>query len=301
MSAPTEMNILLVDDLPDKSSFIDPSWKSSMKPDLGPTEPRHSQVLKHDFAVIFDVQMPEMDGFETAQLMRQRKRSAHTPIIFLTAFADEVRSTQGYATGGVDYISTPVVPEILRAKVRVFVELFRMRQQVAHQAEDHARREAAEEAARRSAFLADASRALSSSLDFEATLRTLARVPIPQLADTSLVALTEPQGTLTRSQISWADPVEGCALPLQEESCHLAGWLAGMVTRLLASSKTHYLTRLQTPAVPIEAASTIEVAGAAAVPPVESVLILPLAARACGHALIRRRSGFVRSIPRRTR
>src|SRR5262249_62098449 len=115
-------------------------------------------VLRLDFAVILlDVNMPGgMDGFETAEFIRQRKRSAHTPIIFLTGFADEMRAARGYALGAVDYILTPVVPDILRAKVRVFVELFRMGRQIARQAEEQARREAAEEAARRSAVLAEA-------------------------------------------------------------------------------------------------------------------------------------------------
>src|SRR5688500_1137133 len=66
------------------------------------------QVLKDDFAVILlDVQMPDMDGFETARFIRQRKRSAHTPIIFLTAFPDEMREAKGYAHGAVDYLLTP--------------------------------------------------------------------------------------------------------------------------------------------------------------------------------------------------
>lgn len=296
MPAPTEKtNILLVDDLPDKlliyRSVLEELGENLISAESGAEALK--QVLKHDFAVILmDVQMPEMDGFETAQLMRQRKRSAHTPIIFLTAFADEVRTTQGYATGGVDYIATPVVPEILRAKVRVFVELFRMRQQVAHQAEDQARREAAEEAARRSAFLADASRMLSSTLDFEATLRTLARIPIPQLADTSLVTLTD-QGSCTRSQISWADPIEGCALPLHEQSCQLAGWLADLVARLLSTSKTHHSTHLQEAKAPVEASATATTNEPAAPPPVECVLILPLTARArvYGALILARRPG----------
>src|SRR5262245_50942932 len=178
-------NILIVDDLPEKllvyRSVLDDLGQNIIAVGSGGEALR--QVLRHDFAVILlDVQMPGMDGFETAQLIRQRKRSAHTPIIFLTAFADELRTAEGYAHGAVDYILTPVVPEILRAKVRVFVELHRMRQQVAQQAEEQAKRAAAEEAARRSAFLAEASRALTCSLDFEATLRGLARLPVPGLA-----------------------------------------------------------------------------------------------------------------------
>ncbi len=60
-------------------------------------------------------------------LIRQRRKSRHTPIIFVTAFADDVQTVEGYALGAVDYILTPIVPEILRAKINVFVELFRMR------------------------------------------------------------------------------------------------------------------------------------------------------------------------------
>ena len=134
-------------------------------------------MLRQDFAVILlDVQMPVMSGLETAALIRRRKRSAHTPIIFLTAFADEVRIAEGYAQGAVDYITTPVVPTVLRAKVRVFCDLYRMTQQVRRQAEERialaeerTKREAAEEANRRLAFLAEASRVLAGSLDPQAT------------------------------------------------------------------------------------------------------------------------------------
>ena len=282
MPSPTEKtNILLVDDLPDKlliyRSVLEELGENLVSAESGAAALK--QVLKNDFAVILlDVQMPEMDGFETAQLLRQRKRSAHTPIIFLTAFADEVRTSQGYATGGVDYIATPVVPEILRAKVRVFVELFRMRQQVAHQAEDHARREAAEEAARRSVFLADASRALANSLDFEATFLALTRLPIPQLADTSLVSLVDEQGRITRSEISWADPIEGCALPLQRADCQLQPWLKEIVARVVSSPRPHFLSRLQVPAIPIADEPAAD-PGVAAAPPLQAVLVLPLIAR----------------------
>jgi signal transduction histidine kinase/DNA-binding response OmpR family regulator len=83
-------------------------------------------LLQEDFAVILlDVDMPIMDGFETAKLIRQRKRSKQTPIIFLTAFGDSIQVAQGYAIGAVDYILTPVHPDILRAKVAVFVAMHR--------------------------------------------------------------------------------------------------------------------------------------------------------------------------------
>ena len=84
------------------------------------------EVLEREFAVILlDVNMPDIDGLETAELIRQHERSAHTPIIFVTAYADEMQTARGYSLGAVDYILTPVVPEILRSKVRVFVELYR--------------------------------------------------------------------------------------------------------------------------------------------------------------------------------
>jgi signal transduction histidine kinase len=87
-----------------------------------------------------------MDGFETASLIRKRRKSAHTPIIFLTAFNDDINAAQGYASGAVDYLPTPVMPEILKTKVRVFIELSQMREQAALQAEERARRQVAEEA-----------------------------------------------------------------------------------------------------------------------------------------------------------
>jgi signal transduction histidine kinase/DNA-binding response OmpR family regulator len=185
-------NILIVDDLPEKllvyHSILEDLGENLVAVRSGPEALK--QVLKNDFAVILlDVNMPDMDGFETASLIRQRKRSAHTPIIFLTAFADEVRTAQGYATGGVDYLPTPVVPDVLRAKVRVFIDLFKLRKQVARQAEEQAKRAAAEESARRSTFVAEASRALTSSLDITTTVRQLLGVVVPTLAD--LAAVTQ--------------------------------------------------------------------------------------------------------------
>src|SRR5438128_12183459 len=78
--------------------------------------------------------MPIMDGFETAALIRRRARSEHTPIIFITGYGDETHVARGYSLGGVDYILTPVVPEVLRAKVSVFVELWRHSARLAQRA-----------------------------------------------------------------------------------------------------------------------------------------------------------------------
>jgi diguanylate cyclase (GGDEF)-like protein/PAS domain S-box-containing protein len=84
------------------------------------------EVMKRSFAVILlDVQMPGMDGYETAQLMRMRRESEHTPIIFTTAHAEsEADIPEAYASGAVDFIFAPIVPAVLRAKVTVFVDLF---------------------------------------------------------------------------------------------------------------------------------------------------------------------------------
>jgi signal transduction histidine kinase/CheY-like chemotaxis protein len=94
------------------------------------------RVLDADFAVILmDVQMPGLDGFETATLIRERDRSQHTPIIFLTAFqSDEGQIFRGYKLGAVDFLSKPIVPTVLRSKVGVFVELFQKAEQVKLQA-----------------------------------------------------------------------------------------------------------------------------------------------------------------------
>ena len=123
-----------------------------------------------------------MDGFETAALIRERKRSEHTPIIFITAFNDDVHIAKGYSLGAVDFISTPIDPDVLRTKVGVFVDLYQktetIRQQAAHRvqlAREQAARQVAEKAMRRSALLAEASRLLSRSLDFDATLASLHR------------------------------------------------------------------------------------------------------------------------------
>ena len=84
-------------------------------------------ALQHDLAVVLlDVRMPGMDGFETARLLRGRERSRLTPVIFLTAAADEIESVfRGYEVGAVDYLVKPLVPEVLRSKVAAFVELHR--------------------------------------------------------------------------------------------------------------------------------------------------------------------------------
>lgn len=194
-----QTNILVVDDLPEKHLVYE-----TILHDLGSNvvsvysgAEALKTILQQDFAVILlDVNMPDMDGFETAKLIRQRKRSASTPIIFLTAFADEVRTAQGYASGAVDYLPTPIVPEILRAKVRVFVDLFQMRRQTARQAEERAKQLATEDANRRLSFLVDAGAVLGCSLDVEATAHDIVSLPVPLLAEVCVLKLNSEFGEL---------------------------------------------------------------------------------------------------------
>ncbi len=209
-------NILVVDDLPEKllvyQTILEGLGQNLITASSG--EEALRAVLQKDFAVILlDVQMPGMTGLETASLIRQRKRSAHTPIIFLTAFSDEMRAAEGYAQGAVDYITTPVVPGILQAKVRVFADLYRMTQQVKRQAEERValaqerlKREAAEEANRQLAFLAHASKALSKSLDPDATAQALAQVVVPTLADLAGLTIASEPGKPWRTELAWVYP-----------------------------------------------------------------------------------------------
>jgi light-regulated signal transduction histidine kinase (bacteriophytochrome) len=94
--------------------------------------------------ILLDVKMPEMDGFETAALIRQRDKSRHTPILFLTAADNtQTQAVRGYAVGAVDYLVKPVVPEFVRSKVAVFVELAKKNELLRRQTELLARSEQA--------------------------------------------------------------------------------------------------------------------------------------------------------------
>src|SRR5436853_183276 len=141
-----QAKILLVDDEP-KSLFALQELLSTLGQNLMIAQSGEEALrlaLKNDFAVILlDVRMPGIDGFETARLIRSRERSRLTPIIFLTAAADEMTSMfRGYEAGAVDYLQKPVVPEILKAKVAVLVELFRKSERL-RESEEKLRRLAA--------------------------------------------------------------------------------------------------------------------------------------------------------------
>jgi signal transduction histidine kinase len=123
---PPRVKILLVDDRPANlltlESILEDLGQDLIKATSGREALRN--VLKEDYAVILlDVKMPEMDGFETATLIRERERSRHTPIVFLTAHKEEEHVFRGYYAGAVDFLYKPINPEVLRSKVSVFVDL----------------------------------------------------------------------------------------------------------------------------------------------------------------------------------
>ena len=120
--------ILIVDDLPEKllvySSLLEDIDAEIVQARSG-TEAL-KRVLEGSFAVILlDVNMPDIDGLETATLIRGHRNGRQTPIIFITAYADEMQTARAYALGAVDYILSPIVAPVLRTKVQVFVDLFK--------------------------------------------------------------------------------------------------------------------------------------------------------------------------------
>jgi len=136
--------LLLVDDDPDNllalQAVVEPLNQQVMLARNGTDALR--LCLDHDFAaILLDVRMPGMDGFETAELIRARKRSRHTPILFLTAYRSDEQLFRGYDLGAVDYLFKPIIPEVLQGKVRVFVELQRSEELLRQQAAELARTE----------------------------------------------------------------------------------------------------------------------------------------------------------------
>jgi two-component system, sensor histidine kinase len=133
------IDILVVDDDPRNLTAIEvalgPMSAQLVKARSGAEALR--QLLERDFAlVLLDVQMPGLDGFETAKLIRERARSKHIPIVFVTAYQQEDREIlRGYELGAVDFLFKPIIPEVLRAKARVFVELDARTEEVRIQAE----------------------------------------------------------------------------------------------------------------------------------------------------------------------
>jgi serine phosphatase RsbU (regulator of sigma subunit) len=141
-------NILLVDDEPANllalEAVLAELHQNLVRANSG--EEALRRLLQKDFALILmDVRMSGMSGFETAALIRSRPKSCSIPIIFFTAHENaDLQEARGYSLGAVDYLVKPIVSDFLRAKVKVFVEIFQKSAQVKHQAallQEHQRRE----------------------------------------------------------------------------------------------------------------------------------------------------------------
>jgi signal transduction histidine kinase/CheY-like chemotaxis protein len=256
MSTPAPVNILLVDDRAENllalEAMLEPLGQNLVKAQSG--EDALKYLLRQDFAVILlDVQMSGMDGFETAELIRGRDRSKHTPIIFLTAIdASDMHVSRGYQVGAVDFLLKPIVPDILISKVAVFVELGQKTDKISRQAdeleatihaleqqiEERVRTETAlrrardqlelrvrertaglaeanqalraeiaerEQAERALRFLAEASRLLAESIEYEERLAHVAQIAVPVIADWCSIDVLEESGQLRRVAVAAVD------------------------------------------------------------------------------------------------
>lgn len=191
-------------------------------------------VLREPFAVmLLDVFMPQMDGIELATMIKSREKTRDLPIIFLTASELEVgRILKAYSLGAVDYLVRPIHPQVVRAKVAVFADLYRKTEQIKDHAQrlrEHERREheseqaellrraeaardRAESMRRRMAIIAEVSRLLSESFDLEASLGRVARHLVESLSPGCVIEINDPDGRPVRVAVAHEDPAEEARL-----------------------------------------------------------------------------------------
>ena len=194
------VNILVVDDLATQRLTVEAALSEvgERVVSVGSGREALKFLLENEAAVILlDVNMPDMDGFETATLIRQRGRNAHTPIIFLTANADEVQAARGYALGAVDYLICPFPPDVLRTKVSVFVALSRANEQVKREADqrialtkEQTARAAAEEQSSRLRVLVEIGGVLTRAVDGSPFETELLSLFVPLLAEEAGLVFT---------------------------------------------------------------------------------------------------------------
>ena len=251
------------------------------------------QIAKQDFAVILlDVDTPGIDGLETATLIRARQLSTNVPIIFITAapWSDE-RTAQAYALGAVDFLISPIIPEILRSKVKVFVDLYlfskHARRQVTQRIALVAARNAcgdAERENRRFAYLAGASVALSRSLNVSATARELVGLAVPYLADVAAVTLADRNADHVRTEMAWVSGAHPG--PHREALPGLQpGWWREGIERVLTSgiAESHIERGAPVPEHGIGKTFTREILDLSRGPRIGLLMLLPLTAR--GHVV----------------
>ncbi len=273
MDAADKISVLLVDDRPEKLLALEAILADLPLNLVRAYSGRDALrcLLQQEFAaILLDVNMPGMDGFDTAQLIRQRKSSEHTPIIFVTAYHDELFMSRGYSLGAVDYILQPVVPEILRSKVAVFVDLYRKNRIVREQALWQQQR------ATQLQKLASASVQINAAQSMARTLQIItdsARDVIGgHQAITLFILDNETQGSQspkTRAFSSFSDKyADWRGRPLQ---------LDAAATSVIATSRTaSRLTAAQLPNHP-DWALMMKMKGE--LPPIEGVLAAPLIGR----------------------
>jgi signal transduction histidine kinase/DNA-binding response OmpR family regulator len=261
----SNVNILLVDDKPEKLLALEvvlgELGANLVRASSGREALRH--LLQMEFAVILlDVNMPVIDGFETATLIRQRRSSRDTPIIFITAFADEMHVARGYSLGAVDYILAPVIPEVLRTKVKVFVELYRQRRLLEEQAGQQRRRAGQLQKLAGAALAINSARSLGGLLKTVAdsardTIGTHQAITLFVPANSSGVCRSEAVGSFSEKFDEWRNR------PLQLDEC--------LNTRVATGGRTVRMTQaelLRHPDWPI--VKDLEV------PPIRGMMAAPL-------------------------
>ncbi|HYD55995.1 MAG TPA: response regulator [Burkholderiales bacterium] len=163
-----QLGILVVDDLPEKrcafEAVLEPLGQKVVSVATGSAALR--EVLEHEFAVILlDLNLPDMDGIEVGRMLRGHGRTQHTPIIFVSAYADDEQVARAYDLGAVDYIASPSVPAVVRSKVKAFVDMAIMQRRAKElEKVDVARRVAEEANRRKDEFLAMLSHELRNPL-----------------------------------------------------------------------------------------------------------------------------------------
>lgn len=211
-----QASLLLVDDRPENllalRAILEPLECHLVEARSGTAALKY--LLEQEFALILmDVQMPGMDGFETAELIKEREKTRHIPIIFVTALSKEQHYVfRGYTSGAVDYISKPFDPDILRSKVAVFAELWRRGEAIKQQAELvtlHEQLRAEHEIAQRAREMAE--RASRAKSEFIAGISHELRTPLNAILGFSKLLLNPRVGPLNDDQRAYTTDVVSSA------------------------------------------------------------------------------------------